>query len=132
MTAAPYGVEPVSVADVTIPDGVSMMHGEVFIKMWRIRNMGTCTWEEGFEWVFIQVPGAGPTAEPSAAPPTDAGGPPAGVADWPQGAVDWWLDEVPPNDWHRRMLLANYYSEVGVAEADWGYYFIAVFGQAGR
>jgi hypothetical protein len=51
----------------------------------------------------------------------------------PQNAVDWWLDEVPPDDWHRRMLLSDYLTEVGVgvAPAEGGYYFVAVFGREG-
>ena len=49
-------------------------------------------------------------------------------------AVFWWLDEVPPNDWHRCMLLSDYLSEVGVgvAPAPSGYFFIAVFGRTGH
>jgi uncharacterized protein YkwD len=49
----------------------------------------------------------------------------------PQGAVDVWMDEVPPNDPHRRTLLTTWLTEigVGVAETDWGYYFIADFGR---
>ena len=48
----------------------------------------------------------------------------------PENAVAWWLDEAPPNDWHRRMLLSGDWTEVGVgiAPASWGYCFIAVFG----
>jgi len=51
----------------------------------------------------------------------------------PQGAVDIWMDEVPPNDPHRRTLLTTWLSEIGVgiAKTDWGYYFIAVFGRPG-
>jgi uncharacterized protein YkwD len=49
----------------------------------------------------------------------------------PQGAVDVWMDEVPPNDPHRRTLLTTWLTEigVGVAETTWGYYFIADFGR---
>ncbi len=49
----------------------------------------------------------------------------------PQDAVDVWMDEIPPNDPHRRTLLTTWLSEigVGVAETDWGYYFIADFGR---
>jgi uncharacterized protein YkwD len=49
----------------------------------------------------------------------------------PQGAVDIWMDEVPPNDPHRRTLLTTWLSQigVGVAQTDWGYYFIADFGR---
>jgi uncharacterized protein YkwD len=48
----------------------------------------------------------------------------------PENAVAWWLDEAPPNDWHRRMLLSEEWTElgVGIAPASWGYYFIGVFG----
>jgi len=49
----------------------------------------------------------------------------------PQGAVDIWMDEVPPDDPHRRTLLTTWLSEigVGVAQTSWGYYFIADFGR---
>ncbi len=49
----------------------------------------------------------------------------------PQGAIDIWMDEVPPNDPHRRTLLTTWLTEigVGVAETTWGYYFIADFGK---
>jgi uncharacterized protein YkwD len=49
----------------------------------------------------------------------------------PQGAVDIWMDEVPPDDPHRRTLLTTWLSEigVGVAQTTWGYYFIADFGR---
>lgn len=49
----------------------------------------------------------------------------------PQHAVDMWMDEVPPNDPHRRTLLSTWLREVGVgvAETGWGYYFIADFGR---
>ncbi len=49
----------------------------------------------------------------------------------PQGAVDIWMDEIPPNDPHRRTLLTTWLPEigVGVAKGEWGYYFLAVFGR---
>jgi uncharacterized protein YkwD len=49
----------------------------------------------------------------------------------PQRAVDIWMDETPPNDPHRRTLLSDWLSEVGIgiSEADWGYYIIADFGR---
>ncbi len=49
----------------------------------------------------------------------------------PQRAVDIWMDEVPPNDPHRRTLLSDWLSEVGigVSDAGWGYYIIADFGR---
>jgi len=49
----------------------------------------------------------------------------------PQRAVFMWLDESPPDDPHRRMLLSNKLKKVGVgvAPSNGGYYFIADFGR---
>lgn len=50
----------------------------------------------------------------------------------PQAAVDIWMDEVPPNDPHRRTLLTTWLTEIGlgVSETRGGYYyFIADFGK---
>jgi uncharacterized protein YkwD len=49
----------------------------------------------------------------------------------PQYTVDRWMDEVPPDDAHRRTLLSTWVTEigVGVARTTWGYYFIADFGR---
>lgn len=43
----------------------------------------------------------------------------------PQGAVDWWMDEVPPDDPHRRTLLGEFLTEIGIAvvPTDQGYYY---------
>jgi uncharacterized protein YkwD len=49
----------------------------------------------------------------------------------PQSAVDSWMNEVPPNDPHRRTLLTTWLTEIGMgaAKTTWGYYFIADFGR---
>ncbi|HDQ73962.1 MAG TPA: CAP domain-containing protein, partial [Chloroflexi bacterium] len=49
----------------------------------------------------------------------------------PQKAIDFWMDEVPPNDPHRRTILSTWLTEVGVGVVDpeWGYYIFANFGQ---
>lgn len=39
--------------DITIPDGANLKPGEDFEKIWKIRNSGTCTWDEGYMLVFI-------------------------------------------------------------------------------
>jgi len=39
--------------DITIPDGTEVKGGETLQKVWKIRNTGTCTWDEGFELVYI-------------------------------------------------------------------------------
>jgi uncharacterized protein YkwD len=49
----------------------------------------------------------------------------------PEKAVAMWMDEVPPNDPHRRTILSTYLTEVGVGVVPGngnGYYFIADFG----
>ncbi|MBN1487121.1 MAG: hypothetical protein JW981_05720 [Anaerolineae bacterium] len=40
------------IADVTIPDGTSINPGKSFIKTWRVKNSGTCTWDSTYQWVF--------------------------------------------------------------------------------
>lgn len=51
----------------------------------------------------------------------------------PQGVIDIWMDEVPPDDAHRRTVLHTWFTEVGigVAPSPWdGYYYvIADFGR---
>jgi len=51
----------------------------------------------------------------------------------PQQAVAWWMNEVPPNDPHRRTLLSTHLTHigVGVVATTNGYYFVADFGRAG-
>ncbi len=39
-------------ADVTIPDGTVVAPGETFVKTWRIRNAGTCTWTSDYWFAF--------------------------------------------------------------------------------
>jgi hypothetical protein len=39
--------------DETIPDGTVLKGGEDFKKVWKLRNTGTCTWDEGFTLVYI-------------------------------------------------------------------------------
>lgn len=40
------------VADVTVPDGTIFTPGAVFTKIWRVRNNGTCSWEN-YSLVFV-------------------------------------------------------------------------------
>lgn len=41
------------VQDVTIPDGTTFQPNKNFTKTWRLRNTGTCTWNTGYDLVFI-------------------------------------------------------------------------------
>ena len=40
------------VQDVTIPDDTRLKPGEAFTKTWRLKNIGTCTWNTGYALVF--------------------------------------------------------------------------------
>lgn len=41
------------VADVTVPDNTPFDPGAEFEKIWRLRNSGTCPWDEGYELAFV-------------------------------------------------------------------------------
>jgi hypothetical protein len=40
------------VTDVTVPDGADFTPGQAFVKTWRLRNSGTCTWTSSYDLVF--------------------------------------------------------------------------------
>jgi len=40
------------VTDITVPDGTNFQPGETFVKTWRIKNRGTCTWTPDYTLVF--------------------------------------------------------------------------------
>jgi hypothetical protein len=42
------------VDDVTIPDDTVLLPGESFVKTWRLKNAGTCTWTTGYGLVFVE------------------------------------------------------------------------------
>lgn len=42
------------VADLTIPDGTYVDPGQDFDKFWRVKNIGTCTWDSSYQLVFVQ------------------------------------------------------------------------------
>lgn len=59
------------VADVTIPDRTSIAAGASFVKTWRLRNSGTCTWYSEYALVFhsgqqMRGPSAAPLPGPVA------------------------------------------------------------------
>ena len=45
--------EAVFVADMTIPDDTKLSAGEAFTKTWKLRNSGTCTWNEFYSLEFV-------------------------------------------------------------------------------
>ena len=46
-----YSWDPETV-DVNVPDDTVMSPGQEFIKTWKIKNIGTCSWGEGYKLVF--------------------------------------------------------------------------------
>jgi hypothetical protein len=41
------------VSDVTIPDGTHIPAGSTFVKTWRLRNTGSCSWTPDYKILFI-------------------------------------------------------------------------------
>ena len=41
------------IADITIPDDTILAAEEAFVKTWRLRNSGTCTWDTGYSLVCV-------------------------------------------------------------------------------
>jgi hypothetical protein len=73
------------IADVTIPDNTNLAPGQAFTKVWRLRNNGTCTWNEDYKVVFTDgAPMGNPT--PLSIPNTVA----------PGGTIDLAVDLVAP------------------------------------
>jgi len=53
------------IKDVTIPDGTVIKRGTNFTKIWRVENIGSCTWTPSYSVVFISGNGFGaPTIVP--------------------------------------------------------------------
>jgi len=46
-----YSWDPETV-DVNVPDNTTVSPGQEFIKTWKIKNIGTCTWGEGYELIY--------------------------------------------------------------------------------
>ncbi len=51
-TSTPEDCNQASVLeDVTVPDGSVVKPGEIFLKIWRVQNTGSCTWQWGRFWL---------------------------------------------------------------------------------
>jgi Ig-like domain-containing protein len=46
-----YSWDPATV-DVNVPDNTIVAPGQDFVKTWKIKNIGTCTWGEGYKLIF--------------------------------------------------------------------------------
>ena len=50
--------------DVTYPDGTEVTPGQDFVKTWKIRNTGSCTWGTGYTAIYAYGEKMGGIAEP--------------------------------------------------------------------
>jgi hypothetical protein len=50
------------ISDVTIPDGTKMVPGQTFTKTWRLRNLGSCSWDNRYALVFASGEAMGAAA----------------------------------------------------------------------
>ena len=85
-TPAPTGLTPTAgicdrgnfEEDITYPDNSLVQPGAEFIKTWRLKNTGTCTWDAGYAIVFDRGDALG---GPPSAPLTSGTVPPGQTAD---------------------------------------------------
>jgi len=60
------------VMDVTVPDDSVFQPGDRMDKIWRIKNIGSCTWGSGYRWAFVKGSRMG-SPESVAVPYTEPG-----------------------------------------------------------
>jgi Ig-like domain from next to BRCA1 gene len=46
-----YSWDPATV-DVNVPDNTTMSPGQDFVKTWKVKNIGSCTWDDTYKLVF--------------------------------------------------------------------------------
>ncbi|NPV85493.1 MAG: hypothetical protein HPY45_05740 [Anaerolineae bacterium] len=66
------------VTDVTYPDDTQVLTGSGFIKTWRLKNEGTCTWNSSYQIIFA---GGDQMGAPNAVAVTSGSVPPNGTVD---------------------------------------------------
>lgn len=52
LTLCDYYTWDTTTVDVNIPDGTQMTPGQEFVKTWKIKNAGICTWGAGYKVVY--------------------------------------------------------------------------------
>ena len=71
-TTTPCTDQAEFVEDITIPDDTVILPGDTFVKTWRLRNTGTCTWTTSYAVTFSageQMGGISPQPLPTQVPP---------------------------------------------------------------
>lgn len=73
VVAAPEAADSLTfITDVTIADGTRVRTGQIFDKVWRVRNSGGRVWGDGYRLVLATGDGLG-APDPSPLPPTNPG-----------------------------------------------------------
>jgi len=52
-TPTPKPCNRIDCGDVTIPDGTKVISGTSFVKTWRLKNAGSCTWTKAYDLAFV-------------------------------------------------------------------------------
>jgi hypothetical protein len=77
------------VSDVTVPDGTHYAPGTVFQKTWRLRNSGTCIWDDSYRLAYLAGERmSGPRTSPLGDPNISQGGPGLFPTVLPGGEID--------------------------------------------
>lgn len=71
----------------TIPDNTTFPPGEIFVKTWSLRNVGTCTWTPNYSIVFVKGEQMGGTSPA-----------PIGETVDPNGVIQLFLPQTAPRD----------------------------------
>ncbi len=66
------------VKDITVPDDTEITAGSTFVKTWRLKNTGSCTWTSGYAVVFYN---GDAMSGPASAPITNGTVPPGSTID---------------------------------------------------
>jgi hypothetical protein len=66
------------VSDITVPDNTEIAAGTTFVKTWRLKNNGSCTWTSGYALVFYN---GDAMSGPASAPITNGTIPPGSTVD---------------------------------------------------
>ncbi len=56
--------DSIFITDITVPDDTEMAPGQDFVKTWKIKNTGTCTWGTGYSVIYAYGEKMSGVAEP--------------------------------------------------------------------
>jgi hypothetical protein len=44
--------DAIFINDASVPDGTQMTAGQAFVKTWKVKNIGTCSWKVGYQLIY--------------------------------------------------------------------------------